>query len=410
MEHLTAIIIGAGHAGLAMSRALTQRSIEHVVLDRGQVGHAWRTARWDSLRMLTPNWANGLPGMPLHGVDPDGFMRASEFADKLCTYARAVAVPLCSGVTVKRLTSMCGHYRVETDAGSLSAEVVINATGAATLPRVPVLSQEVPRHILQITPDRYRRPSDLPLGDVLIVGASASGVQLARELQGSGRQVTLAVGGHVRLPRRYRGRDIEHWLDACGILDERAEQIDDLTRARHTPSPQLSGAGPVDLNALQSLGVEVTGRVSAIRGGKALFSGGLAHLTTLADLKMNRTLERIDALAGTAPEPDTGAPPERPEPTVLRTPPRLSRDLGGTLRTIVWATGHRPDHAWIDLPVLDARGRLRHEGGICPLPGLYLLGLPVLRRRRSHHISGAAADTQDLAFLIARHLDAMRAA
>ncbi|MEM1428378.1 MAG: NAD(P)-binding domain-containing protein [Pseudomonadota bacterium] len=414
MEHATAIVIGAGHAGLAMSRALSRRSIDHILLERGGPGHAWRTERWDSLRMLTPNWANGLAGAPYDGADPDGYMNATEFADRLARYAVTIEAPLRTDVTVRRVSRMAGSGRpgflVETDQGPFSAEIVVNATGATAQPRVPALAAEIPSHVTQITPNRYRGPADLPPGDVLVVGASASGVQLAREIQLSGRQVTLAVGAHVRLPRRYRGRDIEYWLETSGINDERAEKVEDLSRARRLPSPQLLGGGIVDLNALQGLGIEVVGRLSALRDGKALFSGGLAHLTASADLKMHRALDRIDAWIGAMARDAGTSPPDRPDPTTIPEAPRLSRDLSGTLSTLVWATGYRPDHTWLDLPVFDPRGRLRHDGGVCPVPGLYVLGLPVLRRRRSHHISGASADSQDLSSLIARHLDACRAA
>ncbi|TQV78625.1 NAD(P)-binding domain-containing protein [Denitrobaculum tricleocarpae] len=410
MTHATAIIIGAGHAGLAMSRALTRRSIDHVVLDRGGPGDSWHKERWDSLHMITPNWANGLPGAPYKGPDPDGYMSAREFADSLERYAKAISAPLRSGVTVTRLSSEARCFRIETGQDLFTAETVVNATGATRRPRVPALSRDVPKNVLQITTDRYRNPAALPPGTVLVVGASASGVQIARELQLSGRQVVLAVGGHLRLPRHYRGRDIDHWLDVCGISDERAVEIEDLSRARRLPSAQLFSAGPVDLNALQELGVEVVGRLSAIRNGKALFSGGLASLVTAADLKMNRTLRRIDEWLDRLASPGEIAAPDQPEPTAIAAAPRLSLDLSGSLRTIVWATGYTPDHTWIDAPVFDARGRLRHDGGVCPVPGLYMLGLPILRRRRSHQISGAAADTHDLSILIGQHLDACRAA
>lgn len=410
MTHATAIIIGAGHAGLAMSRALTCRSIDHIILDRGGPGHAWRHERWDSLRMITPNWANGLPGAPYKGSDPDGYMSAVEFATSLERYAHAISAPVRSGVTVTRLSGEAPRFCIETDQGLFTAETVINATGATRRPRVPGLSREVPSDILQITTNRYRSPAVLSPGAVLVVGASASGVQIARELQLSGRQVVLAVGGHLRLPRRYRGRDIDYWLDVCGIDDERAEEIEDLARARRVPSAQLYGAGAVDLNALQALGVEVTGRLSAIRDGKALFSGGLGSVVSLADLKMNRLLQRIDDWIDVEDMPGARLPPDRPEPTTIKGSPRLSLDLSGSVRTVIWATGYTPDHTWMDVPVFDPRGRLKHDGGVCPVPGLYMLGLPILRRRRSHQISGAAADTRDLSILIERHLSACRAA
>ena len=411
MEHTTAVIIGAGHAGLAMSRALTQRSIDHVILERGRAGHAWRTERWDSLRLLTPNWANGLPGDPYSRSDPDGYMSAKEFADDLERYARAIAAPLRECITVTRLTRRGLGYCVETDQGPISARKVVNATGATSLPKIPPLAGDLTSRIAQITLNRYRNPAELPPGDVLIVGASASGVQLARDIQLSGRQVILAVGTHVRLPRHYRGRDIEYWLDRSGVYDETADQIEDLPRARRLPSAQLVGGGIVDLNALQALGVEITGRLSAIRDGKALFSGGLSALTSAADLKMYRMLDRFDDWIAANVASGATAPEDRPDPTLIPDTPRLSLDLrSGSIRTVVWATGFRPNHSWMDVPIFDARGQLRHHNGACPSPGLFVLGLPVLRRRRSHHIAGADADTQHISSLIHQHLNASHAA
>lgn len=411
MKKATTLIIGAGHSGLAMSRALTRHSIDHIVLDRGGPGHAWRTERWKSLHMLTPNWANCLPGDNGTGHDPDGYMSATEFATYLEGYAQRIGAPIHKGVTVTGLRQSSGDFRVETDQGLYCAKTVVNATGAAARAKVPALAQEVPKHIHQLTAQAYRAPIDLPDGDVLVVGASASGVQIAREVQLSGRQVFLATGNHVRLPRMYRGRNIEHWLQATGVYDERVADIEDLQRARRLPSAQLFSGGEIDLNALQSLGVEVAGRLSAIRDGKAFFSGGLMSVAQAADLKMGRLLDRVDAWIS-AHGGDGGIPAaDRPLPTRLPDTPRLSLDLSvGTLRSIIWATGYTPDTSWIDLPVFDQRNRLQHDQGVCPVPGLFVLGLPVMRRRRSQHISGAAADTVELAGLLHQHLGARKAA
>ncbi|MEM9845846.1 MAG: pyridine nucleotide-disulfide oxidoreductase, partial [Pseudomonadota bacterium] len=288
---------------------------------------------------------------------------------------------------------------------------LVIATGAASRARVPVFADQLPGRITQITPDRYRTPLDLPNGNVLVVGASATGVQLARELQLSGRQVTLAVGNHVRLPRRYRGQDIEYWLDRCGIYDERAEDIAEVARARLAPSPQLIGDHEVDLNALQRLGIDIVGRLSAVRDGEALFSGGLSNVITSADLKMNRLLDRIDTFIERSNRVHTDKDPDRPVPTTGPVNPRLSQNLdGGSISSVVWATGFRPNHTWLDVPVFDQRGLIRHTSGVCPVPGLFVLGLPILGRRRSQHISGAGPDTRAMAHQLLKHLDMRRAA
>ncbi|WP_299832509.1 NAD(P)-binding domain-containing protein [uncultured Roseobacter sp.] len=404
-NHVDTAIVGGGQAGLAMSRALTMRGIDHLVLEKGMIGNAWCTARWDSLRLLTPNWANGLPGRPYGGPSLHGFMSAREFAESLTRYASFIAAPLVENVCVHGACALPGGFELATSEGPISCRTLVAASGGAARPVVPAMATAVPKHVFQTDPGSYKRPSDLPDGGVLVVGASASGVQIARELQLSGRRVTLAVGTHVRLPRNYRGRDIEWWLDAIGALDESLDDVDDLTRVRRAPSPQLiGGTDPVDLTALNRLGVEIVGRLADIRGGRALFSGGLAHLCQAADLKLGRLLDRIDIWAAERSPGAALTPSTRPSATPLPTAPRLSLDFGsGEIASIVWATGFRPADDWFrDLPVFDRRGRLVHDGGVVTgAPGLYVLGLPFLRRRRSLQISGAGPDTRD----IARHLD-----
>jgi putative flavoprotein involved in K+ transport len=254
--------------------------------------------------------------------------------------------------------------------------------------------------VVQRTALEYRGPGSLPAGGVLVVGASATGVQLAADIRRSGRPVTLAVGEHVRLPRAYRGRDIFWWLQATGVLGERHDEVDDLARARRLPSPQLAGsAAPVDLGALVSSGVRLAGRLARIDGGVARFSGSLHNVCRRADLKMDRFLRRADSWATTAGLDGALPPPQRFPPTPLPDRPLLSLDLAtGEVASVVWATGFRPDHSWLDLPVFDRHGRLRHDGGVVTgPPGLYALGLPMLRTRASTYIHGAAADTEALA-------------
>ena len=246
----------------------------------------------------------------------------------------------------------------------------------------------------------YRRSDQLPEGGVLVVGASATGAQLAEEIRRSGRPVTLSVGEHVRLPRTYRGRDVLWWMDASGVWNERYDEIDDLNRARGLPSPQLVGTPgrvTLDLNTLTDAGVELVGRWAAVRDGTALFSGGLRNQFALADLKMNRLLDTFDEWAReNGRDADTG-PPERFEPTRAPESSRLRLDLtSGEIRSIIWATGFRPDYSWLDVPVLDRKGYLRHDGGVVDAPGLYVIGLPVLRRRKSTFIHGAEDDARDL--------------
>jgi putative flavoprotein involved in K+ transport len=240
-------------------------------------------------------------------------------------------------------------------------------------------------------------------------------VQLAEEIQRSGRPVTLAVGEHIRVPRRYRGRDIQWWMDAAGVLDLQYDEVDDLGRARGVPSLQLVGdpAGrSVDLNALAEIGVRLAGRLAGLRDGKALFSGSLANQAALSDLKMNRLLETFDEWAARSGIEGELAPPERFEPTRVPASPPLSLDLAsGEIRTVLWATGYRPDYSWLEVPVFDRKGRLRHEGGVVTdAPGLYVMGLPFLRRRKSALIDGAGEDARELAAHLAAHFAARQRA
>ena len=402
MKQTTAVVIGAGHAGLAMSRRLTERSIDHVVLERGEVANSWRTQRWPSLRLLTPNWQTRLPGHCYDGDDPDGYMPAADLVATLTRYARLVGAPVRTGTTVHALRIAPEGFQIQATDDLLHARAVVLATGACNQPAIPGAADAVPPSITALTPLTYRDPGQLPDGGVLVVGASATGVQLASEIHRSGRQVTLAVGEHVRLPRAYRGRDIFWWLEKTGLLAERYDQIDDLTRARHLPSPQLTGtpeAVTTDLNTLTARGIRIVGRLGRITDGVAQFSGALANTCALADLKMNRFLNRADEWA-TASGLDEDLPlPHRFAPTYVdpRTP--LDLDLrSGEITTVLWATGFRPDHSWLDIPVRDRTGRIRHDGGIVTgAPGLYVLGLPVLRTRASTYIHGAGADSDALA-------------
>jgi putative flavoprotein involved in K+ transport len=403
----TVVIVGAGHSGLAMSRRLTERSIDHVVLERGEVANSWRRDRWDSLRLLTPNWQSGLPGLDYAGPDPDGFMTSPEVADHLGAYARAIDAPVRSGVTVVSVAPADTGYRVTTDGGEYEADAVVLANGGSGLANLPPVADGVPDGILSLTSKTYRSPQSLADGGVLVVGASASGAQLADEIAGAGFDVTLAAGEHVRMPRSYRGRDIFWWMDAVGVLDERYDEIDDIIRARHVPSPQLVGSDDhhtVDIASLRARGVRVVGRVGRIHDGVAQFSGGLANTVRLADLKLDRLLDRFDAWAET--NDDGFSEPTRAAPTVVDDAPLLELDLAREkVGTIVWATGYRPDYSWLDVPVLDYKGRLSHDGGVVTKsPGLYVMGTSLLRRRRSTYIGGARQDSEELAEDLAGYL------
>ncbi len=406
MRSTTTLIVGAGQCGLAMSHELTRRSIDHIVLDEGRAGESWRTRRWPSLTLLTPNWMNLLPGQRVAKGDPDDYMTARGFADAISDWVDRHDPPVLEHTKVHSLTRGDRGFRAETSSGPISCRSAVIATGACAIPRIPPFAAEIPAHVVQLSPLDYRGPAELPPGDVIVVGASASGLQIARELAMSGRNVTLAAGNHGRLPRVYRDTDILMWMHLVGVFDEPFTEVDDLERVRRTPSLPLIGSADrvsLDLNSLQDLGVEVVGRLADIRGGSALFSGGLSNVAVAADLKMNRLLDRIDQWVCDHGFEDLVAPKQRFAPTRIPDEPRLILDLN-KVKTVVWATGFTPDHQFVRMPVFDRKGRMRHEGGFVA-PGLYVMGLPYLRTARSVHIDGAPQDAAVLARLLSQDLD-----
>jgi putative flavoprotein involved in K+ transport len=378
------------------------------VLERGEVANSWRRERWDSLRLLTPNWQSRLPGLRYDGQDPDGYMTVGEVTEFIERFAKVSRAPVRTGVNVTSVRRTDDGYAVTTSDGEIRSRAVVIASGACNRPSVPPLKDAVPPDVEQLTPFGYRDPAQLPAGGVLVVGASATGVQLAAEISRSGRPVTLSVGEHVRLPRLYRGRDVLWWMDAAGVWDQRYDEVDDLDRARRLPSPQLVGTPQrsiLDLNALTGLGVQLVGRLAMIRDGRALFSGGLRNVFSLADLKLNRLLDAFDEWALTSGRDAEFDSPERLAPTGTPDSTRLQIDLrSGEIRSIVWATGFLPDYGWLDVPVLDDKGRLRHDGGVVDSPGLYALGLPVLRRRKSTFIYGIEDDAREVIGHLAEYL------
>jgi putative flavoprotein involved in K+ transport len=374
------------------------------------VANSWRRERWDSLRLLTPNWQSRLPGVRYEGDDPDGYMTMAEVTELIDRFAKVSRAPVRTGVNVTSVSRAGDGYRVATSDGEIAGKTVVIASGACNRPSVPALSAGVPASVARLTPFEYRDPGQLPDGGVLVVGASATGVQLAAEIKRSGRPVTLSVGEHVRLPRVYRGRDVLWWMDASGVWDQRYDEVDDLTRARRLPSPQLVGTperATLDLNALTELGVELVGKWATVRDGRALFSGGLRNVFSLADLKMNRLLDTFDEWALTSGRDAEFGAPERSAPTVPPGSARLQVDLrSGEIAAVVWATGFRPDYGWLDVPVVDDKGHLRHDGGVADSPGLYALGLPVLRRRKSTFIHGIEDDAREVIGDLAGYLAA----
>jgi putative flavoprotein involved in K+ transport len=407
LHTIDTVVVGAGHAGLAVSRLLARAGREHVVLDRGRVGERWRTERWDSLKLLTPNWMTRLPESHPEG-DLDDFLPASNFVRRFEQYAASFDAPVVTGAAVSSLAAgPAGAYDLHTDLTTWRARSVVVATG-------PHGRQRVPRHLGRaevpvITSSRYRNPGRLDPGGVLVVGASSSGVQIADELARSGRDVVLAVGRHTRMPRRYRGMDIFWWLETTGRLARTIDEMPDPEAARDHPSMQLIGRADadqvesdVDLAALRRRGVRLTGRLRTLHGSTARFGNDLTALIVDADRRMHALLDSVDGYIDHCGLTREVLPPVRPAavPTV-RAPSRL--DLGAEgIGTVVLATGYRPDPDLVDLPIVGADGTFRQTRGITAAPGVYVVGQRFQQRRDSGFIDGARHD----AFAVVHHLTA----
>ncbi|MBL7501190.1 NAD(P)-binding domain-containing protein [Frankia sp. CNm7] len=424
METIDTVVIGAGQAGLAVSRCLASAGREHVVLDRGTAGQRWRD-RWRAQRLLTPNWMNRLPFWAYQGDDPDGFLPVGEFADHLARYAASFAAPLLTRTTVESVTVAAGRgpataartsgahagrgptarFLVRTDQESLQARNVVIAAGACDQPAVPSApARALARDLRQLHAAAYRGVDTLPDGGVLVVGASSSGLQIAEDARRSGREVTIAVGTHKRLPRSYRGMDIWWWLDQLGSLDRRVEDLPERPGGRREPSSQLVAGRDLDLGLLHDTGVRLVGRLLAADRHRLVLADDLSATTATADATMRRVLARIELHLRHGGPGGIAAELLDPEPfrAVAPPPAPTSLDLRAAgIRTVVWATGYRYDYPWLKIPwVRDDAGGIRQHGGITPWPGLYVVGLPFLTRRGSHLIGGVRHD----AAAITRHL------
>jgi len=394
------LIIGGGQAGLAVSRCLTEFGHDHLVLERGRVAERWRSERWDSLRLLTPNWMTRLPGFAYDGPDPDGYMTAGEATRFFDRYADSFSAPVREGTTVRRLSADDDGFAVATDDGVFTSRNVVIATGWCDRPAIPAMANRLDGGIHQVSPSDYRRPSDLPPGNVLVVGASATGVQLADELRRDGREVTIAVGSHSRMPRTYRGMDVFWWLDQIGSFDRTIDDVPDTVSARFEPALQLVGRPDrqtLDLTTLQRAGVRLSGRLLGLDGRRARFDRNLWSVLASADRAMLRTLDRIDVAIERWGLADEVMPPDRPN-AVAPASVRDDLDLGAAgITSVVWATGFRRAYDWLDLPILDGRGEIMQRRGLTRLPGAYVLGQRFQHFRNSSFIDGVGRDASYVA-------------
>lgn len=402
------VVIGAGQAGLAMSQGLSARGVEHVVLERGRVGERWLSERWPGLTLLSPNWLSRLPGFGGIGAAPGGFMSGIDFATGLAGHALHNDTPMVTDCAVTDVSAGPRGFVVRSTLGEWSARAVVVATGACDRPLVPGWAAGLPQGIRQVTATDYRGARGLPEGGVLVVGASATGAQLAAEIQASGRPVTLAVGRHVRAPRRYRGRDVFHWLHRSGFLYEPRQPGEDPAHLIALPSLQLIGteAGhEIDLARLSAAGVRLAGRALGVRDGRVQFAPSLGAEQMAAERRRRRLLATIDAHIEDAGLATRADPAAWAAPSPLGAGPGTLDLTRAGIGTVVWATGFRRSYPWLRLPALDPQtGEIANSGGLTPVPGLYAMGLPFMRHRSSAFIYGVQRDAEALAEVIAARL------
>jgi putative flavoprotein involved in K+ transport len=401
------VIVGAGHAGLAVSRMLADAQRDHVVLDRGRVAERWRSERWDSLHLLTPAWMTRLPGWHYAGTDPDGYLSSGELAQHLERYATSFGAPVIPNTTVVEVATSpgpgCARFRVVTDSGTWHARHVVVATGPHGRPRLPAGLARTSNRVEVLTASSYRNPAALPPGGVLVVGASASGVQIADELSHAGRDVAIAVGRHTRMPRRYRGMDSFWWLEATGRLARTIDEMPDTAAARRENSLQLIGrpeldlrCRDLDLGVLQARGVRLLGRLEDVAGAAASFRDDLVDTVSEADRRMHRFLDAVDTYVDRAGLSREVLPAVRPRSFDIPHPVTrldLARERIGT---VISAAGYRPDHPWVRVPVVAPDGSIRQHRGVTPAPGLYVVGQYFQHRRDSGFIDGARHDARSV--------------
>jgi putative flavoprotein involved in K+ transport len=403
-EHHTVVVVGAGQAGLSLSRHLTDRGVDHVLLERDRTAHEWLDGRWDAFTLVTPNFQCRLPGWSytgeFGGTDPDGFMPRDEVHRFVTEYARSFGAPVREGVEVASLRQDGEHrFTLETSAGPFSAEHVVVATGGYHTPVVPPAAERLPRDVTQLHSSAYRGPEQLPAGAVLVVGSGQSGAQIAEDLHLAGRRVHLAVGNAPRCARRYRGRDCIAWLEEMGTYDVTATEVPGGAAAQEKTNHYMTGRDggrDIDLRAFALEGMGLHGRLVDVRDGVARFTPTLAAALDHADAVAESIKDGIDRwIAGQgihAPVEDRYSPVWRPE----REETELDLAAAG-VTSVVWSVGYRADHRWIEVGVFDGRGRPRQTRGVTGTPGLFFLGLPWMHTWGSGRFAGVARDAEFLA-------------
>ena len=406
-QHYPVAVIGGGQAGLSMSYYLSRQEIDHVVLEKNQIGHSWRKQRWDSFCLVTPNWQCNLPDFPYDGPDPQGFMKKDEIVSYLESFAASFDPPVFEGVAVKLLRKVAhGHFEIQTTQGTFTAEQVVVAIGGYHKPRIPRLAEKLPAEIQQIHSSDYKSPQQMNDGNVLVIGSGQSGCQIAEDLHLAGRVVHLAVGSAPRVARRYRGRDVVEWLSDMGHYDVPVELHPQKEAVRAKSNHYVTGRDggrDIDLRMRANEGMHLHGRLAGYQDGVMHFADDLAKNLDNADQSSENIKNMIDAYIVekgiAAPKEARYVPPWHPKGG------KSSIDLKSEkITSIIWSVGFDSSFDWIDLPIFNGKGYPHHYRGVSQEPGVYFLGLPWLHTWGSGRFSGVARDSEFLLEKIERHL------
>jgi putative flavoprotein involved in K+ transport len=403
-SHVGVAVIGGGQAGLAMSYQLKQQGIDHVILEKNRIAHAWRTQRWDAFCLVTPNWQCQLPGFPYSGTDPKGFMLRDEIVAYIEAYANHISAPIKEGVSVVRLKQdPGGGFALETSAGGITADAVVLAVSGYHVPNVPRMAERLDRSVTQLHSSEYRNPDQLPSGEILVIGSGQSGCQIAEDLHLSGRKVHLAVGSAPRCPRVYRGRDAVEWLDDLGQYDLPVDKHSLKEKVRKNANHYLTGRDggrDIDLRKFALEGMTLYGRLNDIQNGTLCFADDLGKNLDNADRIYNGICSLIDDHIAR----NTIAAPESPHYQPVWKPAEVPTELDPAqagISAVIWTTGFRSDWSWVDLPIFDGAGYPTHRRGVTSMNGVYVLGLPWLYTWGSGRFVGVGRDAAFIAEQIA---------
>lgn len=400
--HYSVIIIGGGQAGLSMSYCLKERGLDHIIFEKNKIGYSWRSKRWDSFCLVTPNWQCRLPGYPYPGPDPHGFMQKDEIVHYIEDYVRSFDPPVEEGVEVLRVARNESEkgFELETSLGTYTADQVVIAVGGYHIPKQPKLAERLPSSLVQLHSSEYRNPQSLPEGAVLVVGTGQSGCQIAEDLHLAGRQVHLCVGSAPRSPRRYRGKDVVDWLDQMGYydlsIDQHPQKEKVRTKANHYVTGR-DGGREIDLRQFAREGMQLHGRLKSVSGSQLEFQTNLKQHLDQADAVAESIKKSIDTFIE---KNQIDAPIDPPFQPVWQ--PEADQNLtldceAANVSTVIWCTGYDSDFSWVEIPVFDGKGYPGHDRGVTGIRGLYFLGLPWLYTWGSGRFSGVARDATYLA-------------